>query len=424
MILFLYKNILRGTTPLLERLLKKRLAAGKEDGARSHERRGAPVKARGDQPLIWFHAASVGESVALLALVTRLRQLYPQWQVMVTTGTVTSAKLMAERLPNGAFHQYIPVDSPLWVEGFLTHWRPNLVIWSESDFWPNMLMAIQRRAIPAVLLNARMSEKSFRRWQWAKGTIRTLLQTFDLCLAQNSGEAARLEKLGARNVKIAGNLKYAAEPLPYDARQLEILNTAIGDRPHLLWASTHVGEEIIAARVHRALKEKYPRLLTIIVPRHPQRGAAIAAEMGSGAKLRSLGQLPDEMDQIYIADTLGELGLFYRAAKQCIVGGSFVPVGGHNPIEPARFGCQIFYGSYMFNFLTIAEDFALQQAACPVADETQLIEKLDQALQGAGDFSGMALRGKNWTEQQSLVVEAILAGLTPFLHSIGQEKTC
>lgn len=393
---------------------------GKEDPLRAGERQGEPTKARGNKPLVWCHAASVGESLSLLALVKKILNDYPHCQVMVTTGTVTSARLMAERLPGaGAFHQYIPVDHPSWTESFLNHWRPDLVIWVESELWPNLLAGIRRRKIPAVLVNARMSEKTFRYWRLIKGMAREILQTFDLCLAQNQAEAERLRQLGARNVKVSGNLKYAAAALPCDFAQLAALENALGARPRLVWASTHPGEEDIACRIHRELQPLAPQLLTIVVPRHPQRGrdiAALAGKAGLKTGLRSEGDLPDAECGFYIADTLGETGLFYRLSPLCILGGSFVPVGGHNPIEPAQAGCQIFYGPHMFNFVSICDDFESRHAALRVTDAAMLREQLTLALQNPAQFGAMALTARNWTGQQAHVVDDIAFDIAPFLR--------
>lgn len=421
MLLTTYKNLMKRSTPLLEAYLSRRMQRGKEDPLRFPERRGQPSRARGTKPLVWLHAASVGESQSLLVLIQRLLRDYPDIQVMVTTGTVTSAKLMAERLPTGAFHQYMPVDHPDWTESFLNHWQPDLVIWSESEFWPNMLTSIRERRIPAVLLNARMSEKSFRQWHLARNLIGGILKTFTLCLAQNPSEAHRLRHLGAPTVAVSGNLKYAALPLPYDPLKLDVLKDAIGDRPYLLWASTHPGEEKIACRIHKRLQKIFPSLLTIIVPRHPQRGADIAAlvqRAGLRGNLRSEGKLPEATHPLYIADTLGELGLFYQLCRLCILGGSFVSVGGHNPIEPAQFGCQIFYGPHMFNFITICDDFESRNATQRIGSIKELEQTLTTALQNPAAFSDMADAAQKWTQQQSHIVDDIATQLTPFLNKI------
>ena len=417
----LYKGLTKASTPLLEVYLRDRLKRGKEDPARTGERRGRPTKTREEKPLVWLHAASVGEAQSLLALIQKLLADYPTIRVMVTTGTVTSAKLMAERLPARSFHQYMPVDQPDWVESFLNHWHPDFVIWSESEFWPNMLSAIHKRKIPAVLLNARMSEKSFRSWKLAPGLIREILSVFSLCLGQNQAEVDRLLTLGATEARVSGNLKYAAAPLPRDAAKLDILKSAIGTRPHLLWASTHPGEEEIACQLHQTLKKVAPQLLTIIVPRHPARGASIAAiadKAGLKSGLRAQGQLPRKEDDIYIADTLGELGLFYRLSPLCIMGGSFVPVGGHNPIEPGQLGCQIFYGPHMFNFVSICSDFESRHAARPVTGVAMLEKDLTLALHEPDYFAKRGDAAKNWTEQQAHIVDEISATLAPFMKRI------
>lgn len=414
----IYREIMRHFTPLLEVYLDRRMQRGKEDPVRFLERRGQASKVRENRPLVWFHAASVGESQSLLVLIRRMLADYPDIQVMVTTGTVTSAKLMAERLPPRSFHQYMPVDHPAWTERFLEHWRPDLVVWAESEFWPNMLAGIRKRNIPAVLLNARMSEATFRQWHFARGLIRGMLETFSLCLGQNQAEVRRLLKLGAVAAKVSGNLKYAAAPLPYDQGKLSALQEAVGSRPHLLWAATHPGEEEIACRIHKELRGSIPHLLTIIAPRHPQRGgevSGLASRAGLKYALRSQGALPAAGDELYIADTLGEMGLFYRLSQVCIMGGSFVPVGGHNPIEPAQLGCQVFYGPHMFNFISICDDFESRGAALRVADEHALKEKIAIALKDPQHFSAMAAAAKDWTQRQSHIVDEITLELAPFM---------
>lgn len=418
MLFSLYKTALQASTPLLEFWMQRRLQAGKEDAARGPERRGIAALPRGEQPLVWFHAASVGESLSLLPLIEKMLKSAQPLRVLVTTGTVTSAKLMGDRLPKGAFHQYAPVDHPAWVERFLGHWRPDLALWAESEFWPNMLLSLQRRKIPAILLNARMSEKSFRRWQWFSSPARQLLQTFSLCLAQNGAEAARLQALGARNVRVSANLKYASAPLPADSKKLDDLQKATARRTPLLWASTHPGEEEIALATHEKLKKDFPALLTIIVPRHPARGgeaAALAEKHGMKGSLRSQGALPSSEDNIYIADTLGELGLFFSLTKIAVIGGSFVPVGGHNPIEPAQLGCTIVYGPHMFNFISICDDFESRGAALRVANAEELPEKITALLQNPPDAQKMSAAAKTWVTGKACVADDIFSEITPYM---------
>ncbi len=422
MLLNVYKAMMRAGTPLLEAYLKKRESRGKEDPARAHERRGRARLPRATGALVWFHAASVGESLSLLSIISRVLETRPGLQVMVTTGTVASARLMADRLPAGAFHQYMPVDHPAWVDTFLAHWHPDFVVWSESEFWPNMLSAIKARGIPAVLMNARMSDGSFRRWKWAKKTAAGILSVFDLCLAQNEGEAARLQQLGAQNVIVTANVKYAAAPLPVDAEKLAAMQAQTAGRRLLLWASTHAGEEKIALDTHAALRAQFPDLLTIIVPRHAPRGPdvlALAQAQGLGAGLRSRG---DALKDIYIADTMGELGLFYRLCKFTVIGGSFADIGGHNPIEPAQLGCVIFYGPQMYNFITINEDFQSAQAAIQVADAAALQAKLAAALAAPDSVETYADNAKWLTEDKAVAASGLATLLDPYLDAALQPR--
>ena len=425
MIYGLYRRLMVWGTPALTFYLRRRQLKGKEDTRRAHERRGRPTRPRPSGPLVWFHAASVGEALSLLALVDRFLAERVDLSVMMTTGTVTSAKLMHDRLPNRAFHQYIPVDHPDWVNSFLDYWQPDLVLWSESDFWPNMMMEIKQRGIPSALINARLSEKSFRRWKRVPDFIKALLSVFSLCLAQNDAEAERLKKLGAKNVSVAGNLKYAARPLPCDEGKLEKMHAAFAGRKTWVFASTHPGEEEIGLHVHAALKNEFPDLLTIIAPRHPHRGdeiVSMAKAQGLLVSQRSTGRLPSTNDDIYLCDTMGEMGLLFRAVPVVVMGGSFVTHGGHNPIEPARLDCAILYGPHMFNFLSVCADFEKEKATIPVANETELIEAIRRLMQSPEDRKALSSRAKEMTDARAGVVEEIMESLTPLLETLPPEE--
>lgn len=411
---------MQASTPVLGAYLQKRLRAGKEDPLRTHERRGRPQMPRPQGTLIWFHAASVGESLSLLALIHRVRRDYPASAVMVTTGTVTSAALMADRLPEGAFHQYIPVDHPAWVATFLDHWRPDVVLWAESELWPNMLCAVRERRIPAVLLNARMSQESFMRWRYARGSIRQMLGAFRLCLAQNGAEAERLQVLGAPAVKVSANLKYAAAPLPVDVTALENLRAQVMGRPLLLWASTHAGEEARAFALHRQLAVQFPNILTVIVPRHAARGADIAAEaaaVGVTLARRSLAQAVPANAGIYLADTMGELGLFYRLCPFVVMGGTFADIGGHNPIEPAQVGCTIFWGPIGYNFITILDDFRTAGAIVDTTNEEELYTRVSAALAAPAEWRSYGDKAAQMTADKSGVLDSIMADIAPVVDA-------
>ncbi len=337
-------------------LLDARAKRGKEDPARRSERLGHASAARPAGTLIWIHGASVGECLAVLPLVSRLLEKSAR-SVLITSGTVTSAKLMAERLPPRAFHQYAPLDAPAAVTRFLAHWRPDMALFVESELWPNLVMETQARKIPLALVNARLSERSFRGWQRARGLAAALLSAFDLALAQDQVTADRLKKLGARDVRFAGSLKADAAPLPADAAKLAAFKQAVGARALFLAASTHPREEeqvLDAAVMVRATRAD---MLTIIVPRHPERGAEVeglARARGLSAERRSTGALPTQNTHVYIADTLGELGLFYRVVPFVFLGGSLVKHGGQNPHEPAQLGVALVTGPHTVYF---AESF-------------------------------------------------------------------
>lgn len=418
MLLAVYKNLMRAATPLLEVYLQKRRRAGKEDAARAHERRGHPAMPRGEGRIVWVHAASVGESMSMLALIDRLLALYPDIRILMTTGTVTSAKMMADRLPPRAFHQYVPVDHPAWVESFLDHWRPSLALWAESEFWPNMLSALKTRRIPAVLVSGRVTEKSARRWKaFAPGMARDILLNFDLCLAQGGKQAERIRGLGALNVVTSSTLKYAAAPLPADDDKLQVLKAEIGVRPVVLWSSTHPGEEEHALAVHLAMKVEVPDLLTIVVPRHPVRGTDITqlfAAAGCNVAVRSRGDALADAD-VYMADTLGELGIFYRLCRYVVMCGSFVPMGGHNIIESAQLGCVNFTGPLVFNFQTVMDDFREHNAVVEVKDPRELTPLLLSALRHPEKYDAMAEAGKRLTASRAGILDDVAQQISPYL---------
>ena len=417
----LYRALTILAAPLIGLYLRRRRAAGKEDPERFAERLGVPGAARPEGPLVWVHAASVGESLAALPLIERILERRAGLHVLVTTGTVTSARLLAERLPGRALHQYAPVDRPDAVRRFLDHWRPGLALWTESEFWPNLVADTQARGIPMVLINGRMSERSFRRWRRLGGLIRRLLAGFALCLAQSPREAERLAALGAVEVRAAGNLKSAAAPLPVDCRALEDLRAATVGRPLWLAASTHPGEETIVAAVHRALAPRHRGLLTIIVPRHPERGPAIADGLratGLRVSLRSAGDAIVADTEVYLADTLGELGLFYRLSAVAFVGGSLVPHGGQNPLEPARLDCAVVHGPHMANFADFSAAFAAAGAAIEVADGDGLADAVGGLLDDAGERARRAAAAHAVADAEAGVLDVVEAAIAPYLDAL------
>jgi 3-deoxy-D-manno-octulosonic-acid transferase len=379
--LWLYRLFTDVGGPLVDGFLRRRLSQGKEDAARISERRGVANRPRPDGKLIWIHAASVGESQSSLALIAKFLEAEPETHVLQTTGTLTSAHLMQERLPPRSFHQFVPVDRLLWVRTFLDHWQPDIALWMESELWPNLVQETARRKIPSILVNARMSRRSFKHWRRFSGTARKLLGTFSLCLAQTEEQADFLRCLGAAPVKYLGNLKFSAAALPVEISALDALKAELGDRPLWLAASTHPGEEKMAADVHDRLSVEWPNILTVIVPRHPVRGDEIAKALRARGLSVSLKSSNDGFSgDVYVADTLGELGLFYRLANITFIGGSMASHGGHNPLEAAQLDCAIVLGPDMGNFATVARELLDVGGALQVSDGTAIADAVAELL--------------------------------------------
>ncbi|MBK1667553.1 hypothetical protein CKO28_05845 [Rhodovibrio sodomensis] len=416
----LYRVITFLAGPALRVYLHRRVTRGKEEKGRLRERFGVASQPRPDGPLVWLHAASVGESLSLLPLVEALRTREPALTVLVTSGTVTSARLLQTRLPAGVIHQYNPIDRAAWVRRFLDHWRPDLALYVESELWPNLLGMTQARGIPTGLLNARMSETSFRNWRRMPAFIHRLMAGFRFCLAQNPTQAERMADLGARNPRPLGNLKCAAKPLAVDPDALAQLRAATAGRPCWLAASTHDGEEAAAAQVHGALGARHPGLLTVVAPRHPERAGEVVRllrQRGLRVAQRSrdgLASLDAETD-VYLVDTLGELGLFYSLCPVAFVGGSLGQVGGHNPIEPARLGCAVVHGPDMRAFSEVAEDLSEPGGSWQVADADGLIRAVDRLLSEPDTRANQTAAARAVAEAQAGVLDAVLNELDPYL---------
>ncbi len=418
----LYRGLTIALGPLIALYLRGRRRRGKEDPERFAERQGRASRPRPEGPLIWIHTASVGELTSALPLMRCLLEQRAELTLLVTSGTVTSARLAADRLPPRAIHQFVPADRPDWVGRFLDHWRPDLALWVESELWPNLLGQSRARGIVTVLINARMSRRSFRRWQRLPGLIGPLLGGFALCLAQDQEQAERLRALGATKVEVSGSLKQAAEPLPAEAAELQRLRAATAGRPLWLAASTHDGEEAIAARVHGDLAAAHPGLLTVIVPRHPERGDELAAALTAGGQKlaqRSTGQRIEPATEIYLADTLGELGLFYRLSEIVFVGGSLTPRGCQNLLEPARLGAAVIHGPDVENFRVAAADLAAAGASTMVRDGGELGREVAALLIDAGlreRHAAAGLRVSGGTgEGHADILDGVVAALGPWM---------
>jgi 3-deoxy-D-manno-octulosonic-acid transferase len=417
-----YALLTAAASPLAPHLLNRRLSRGKEHPQRMAERRGETTARRPAGTLVWVHGASVGELVAAIPLIERLRAL--ALNVLVTTGTVTSAALAEKRLPPGAIHQFVPLDLPPFVARFFDHWRPDLALFVESDLWPNMIMASARRGIPIIVVNGRLSERSFERWRYLPDTIEALLTRLDLCLVRTTVDAERFAALGAPRITTTGNLKLDVPPLPVDDAKLAKLAAAIAGRPVIAAASTHLGEEEAVIDTQRRLKASFRGLLTILVPRHPERGQSIAsaiAAAGLTSALRSRDQLPHAGTDIYIADTVGELGLIYRVAPIVFMGGSLIPHGGQNPIEPAKFGAAILHGPHVANFADIYAALDRAKGAELVPDASRLPVRVGAWLKDGEERARVAAAAKATVDLLGGALERTLTALEPYLMQLRLE---
>jgi 3-deoxy-D-manno-octulosonic-acid transferase len=369
-----------------------------------------------------MHGASVGELMAILPLVQRLRSA--DFRILVTSGTVTSANLARDRFPADVIHQFIPLDTPRFVAQFLNQWRPDLALFTESDIWPNLIMASAKRRIPLIIVNGRVSERSFHRWRAIQGTAKALLGRFDLCLAQSGLDANRFTQLGAPQVEITGNLKLDVPAPPIDSDHLKLLKEAIGNRPVIAATSTHPGEEVAMIEAHRRLWSSFPGLLTIIVPRHPQRGRDIynlAERAGQAPALRSQRQLPSRHTQIYIADTMGELGLIYSLAPIVFVGGSLVEHGGQNPIEAIKLGAAVVHGPHVDNFAEIYAALDAARGGVEVANRDDLTRAIGHWLNNPAACKSAADSAQKTVARLGGALDRTAAALEPYLLQLRLE---
>jgi 3-deoxy-D-manno-octulosonic-acid transferase len=373
-------------------LLWWRERRGKEDPSRRSERYGIASLARPAGPLMWLHAASVGETNAVLPVIDRLLAKRPDLSILLTTGTLTSAALAKRRLPPRAFHQYIVHDAPDYVQAFLDHWKPDVGVFAESEIWPNLIMEASRRSIPLALVNARMSTKSAQKWRRLRGMSLPLFSRFEVVLAQNEQLARTFTSLGARKVEALGNLKIDAPPPVVDAVELDRLRQALGDRPMFVAASTHDPEEGTVADAHAIIARRLPGFCTILAPRHPQRGRAIAELLrakGLRTAQRSKGELPGRETEIYIADTIGELGTLYSLTRVAFIGGSLFPHGGQNPIEAIGHGAAVITGPHWINFRDFYRALLRRDGARQVASAEELAAAVVAVLTEDGEQQRM-----------------------------------
>ncbi|MBQ7659269.1 MAG: 3-deoxy-D-manno-octulosonic acid transferase [Alphaproteobacteria bacterium] len=413
MLLKLYKALLTFLYPVvISRYIEKRKKNGKEDVKRFNERLGKATLPRPKGKLIWMHGASVGESVSMLPLIHKLLELYPDAHVMVTTGTTTSAEVMAKRLPERAFHQYYPLEHPLYAARFIRHWKPNIALWFESEFWPAMLSAVKKRNIPIILVNGRISNKSFKRWQQFEFVIKEILDCFSLCLGQSDEDTYRLKVLGAKNTASLGNLKYAGLPLPVDKQKEDEMKEQFAGRPIWLVSSTHDDEEFKIGRFLKDLEKKIPHLLTVIAPRHPHRGIEIKQKLendfGLKVSLRSNDEKITPETNVYVADTIGELGIWYELIDVVFIGGSLIAHGGQNFMEPSRYRDAVIVGPHMFNFTDAMNRAKRADAIIQVNDVLELIDMVQKLLTTPDLLEAKRSLAYNWATSEAKVLDGIV----------------
>lgn len=417
--LIAYRWLTRMLEPLAPRLLDARVRRGKEDEARVDERLGIATVARPPGDLVWLHGASVGETLSLLPLVERLSRERPDLRLLVTSGTVTSAAILHERLPAGVIHQFPPVDAPGAVDAFLQHWRPALGVFVESELWPNLLLRAQAAGVRLALVSARITQKTADGWARFPRSAARVLDAFDAVLPQDDASAERLRSLGA-HVDGLANLKLAGAPLPHDTAAFSRLSAAIGDRPVVLAASTHEDEEVAVVEALFALPGS-PCL--IVLPRHPERGADVAEALrmrGHQAALRSRGE-PMEGSGVYVADTLNEMGLFLRLADVVVLGGSFGPVlgraalGGHNPLEPARLGKPVITGPDGANWKAVNAAMVEAGGLIQVAGVGDLPGVVAPLLMNPSTAKAMGERARRAAAEAASGLDRLWAVLQPLL---------
>ena len=420
MFIKVYNTLIRVMYPIvISRYIKKRKERGKEDLKRFNERVGRPTMARPEGKLFWFHGASVGESLSMLPLINRILDTYPDSHVMVTTGTLTSAELMGKRLPERAFHQYIPIDNPVFTTRFVKHWQPDAILWFESDLWPAMLSSIKRKNIPLILVNGRISNKSFKRWQQFDFICKELLSCFTFCLGQSDEDAYRLRVLGAKEAVCLGNVKYAGLPLPVDEEKKAEIEKQINGRTVWLASSTHDDEEFKISKFHNELKKDFPDLLLIIAPRHPHRGVEIQErlekELGLKTALRSKNEPLKPDTDVYIADTIGELGIWYGICPLVFIGGSLIPHGGQNFMEPSRCRDAVIVGPHMHNFTDAINRAKKADAVIQVNDVLDLTDNVRQLLGNKELLEAKRSLAYNWAMSEAKVLDGIMDKVRSYL---------
>ena len=422
--LYLYRLITFLLKPVVRPVLFLRRKKGLEttDKNRRGERFGYASIKRPAGKVFWFNAASVGESNSIIPLVDKILETYKDVSVLITTTTFTSANNMAKKLDGKrAFHQFLPIDRRAYVDRFLDYWKPSVGFFVDSDFWPNLILSAKSKKIPLIVMNGRISDKSFAKYKENLSFCNPLMSAFIYGFGKSEEDRKRLEVMGVKTTTCVGNLKYAVAPLSYNKDELTKLQNMIGDRPVFVVSSTHPGEEERLLCSFLTIKKRYPNVLMVIAPRHPARGSEIKELVevnGLKAALRSEGEVIKSNTDIYIANTMGELGLFYTLSNVVFVGGSFAPIGGHNPMEPARLHCVVLSGKLVHNFKETYDILVNENCVVMVSDEEDLASKVKSFFEHPDIMKQYMNKAFDVAERESAVLDRVMDKLQPILDNI------
>ena len=380
---FIYRILINLIILISPLIILVRLIKNKEDKSRFKEKFCFFTKKRGKGNLIWFHGSSVGEILSVIPLIEKLEKKKSIDKILVTSSTLSSSKVLSKFKLKKTIHQFFPIDSNALTIKFLNYWKPSIAIFIESEIWPNMIVNIKKKSLPLILLNARITKKSYNKWKMIPSTSNMLFNKFDICLSQNQETKKYLKYLGAKKIKFIGNLKFSENKKQknnnFDNKSKKIFKSK------KIWcaASTHNTEEKICALAHKKLKNKYNNLVTIIIPRHIQRTDYIINEikdLNLKVQTRSTSNKISKNTDIYLVDTYGETKSFYKICKTVFLGGSLISHGGQNPLEPARFGCKILHGPYVQNFTEVYNLLEKNNLSSKFNNIHQLISLINQSF--------------------------------------------
>ncbi len=413
----------RALGPLTPLLLKRRQKQGKEDPARMAERHGETDIPRPTGQLIWMHAASVGECLMLMPVIKRLLEKRPRANVLITSGTITSAEILSKHLPTRAVHQFVPLDYPKAITRFLDHWKPDMAIWAESEIWPNMIRKTKARGIPMALLNARFSEKSLEGWSKRKKSAQALIGAFDLILAADTSTSKGLSWILDRTVEAAGNLKDAAEPLSVNPEDLKKVKSETARRAIWCAASTHKGEDELIIKAHLEVLTRFKSSLLILAPRHPERSNEIQELLKQHDLVyvtRSSNDPITRNTQVFLFDTIGEMGLAFRLSKLTFVCGSLLEgMAGHNPLEPARLDNAVLTGAHISSFADSYMSMIAFDAAQRILSPAIIGETVTNLLSNKQALSDLQSKAKAYATGRDAVLDYVWDRLKPLIPETG-----